>query len=168
MEWKHIRSARWLRFLFKHFASWSTRDVLSSKINTWNEKHIDRFFIVRSSNCTTSWSRLKGFARSKAIGRRVSLTRLFTVEGGIPSKEILVERSSLSRITSLIKFIAGKTDYSSCINVFLSFKKSHDISFIEILEKNLSARFFIASSKSRIFPCRKFYTKMLEGTKSQI
>lgn len=127
------------------------------KINM-DEKHIDWFFIVRSSNCTmTSWSRLKGFARSKAICRRVSLTRLFTAEGGIPpSKEIFVERSSSSRITTLIKFVAGKTDYSSCINVFLFFKKSHDISFIEILGRNLSARCFIASSKSRIFPCRKF------------
>lgn len=105
----------------------------------------------------TSWSRLKGFARSKAICRRVSLTRLFTAEGGIPpSKEIFVERSSSSRITTLIKFVAGKTDYSSCINVFLFFKKSHDTSFIEILGRNLSARCFIASSKSRIFPCRKF------------
>lgn len=100
----------------------------------------------------TSWSRLKGFARSKAICRRVSLTRLFTAEGGIPpSKEIFVERSSSSRITTLIKFVAGKTDYSSCINVFLFFKKSHDTSFIEILGENLSARCFIVSSKSRIF-----------------
>lgn len=78
---------------------------------------------ARIATTTTSWSRLKGFEgnlSASKLNETIHRGRRDTP----PSKEIFVERSSfVTNVTTLIKFVAGKTDYSSCINVFLSFEK---------------------------------------------